>query len=137
MAAVRRASGVHATGVRRRPKSERSGTEARAAHGTVHNAVHAEYNYFVKEVRGFSQEEIICDSPDYFTGLARRLSDYLKNVKHTVDELDWRTALSDCLGCPHPTPGWGGSLQLGSDYFTFADQLEAMRDYLKIRIVLS
>ena len=54
-----------------------------------------------------------------------RLSDYLKNVKHTVDELDWRTALSDCLGCPHPTPGWGGSLQLGSDYFTFADKLEA------------
>ena len=41
------------------------------------------------------------------------------------DELDWRTALSDCLGCPHPTPGWGGSLQLGSDYFTFADKLEA------------
>ena len=36
-----------------------------------------------------------------------------------------RTALSDCLGCPHPTPGWGGSLQLGSDYFTFADKLEA------------
>ena len=33
--------------------------------------------------------------------------------------------LYDCLGCPHPTPGWGGSLQLGSDYFTFADKLEA------------
>ena len=41
------------------------------------------------------------------------------------DELEWRTALSDCLGCPDPTPGWGGNLQLGSDYFTFADKLEA------------
>ena len=92
--------------------------ESRELAWAVHDAVHAEYNYFVKEVHGFSQEEIICDSPDYFTGLARRLSGYLKNVKHTVDELDWRTALSDCLGCPHPTPGWGGSLEMGSDYLT-------------------
>ena len=87
--------------------------------------MHAEYNYFIQEVRGFSQEEIICDTPDYFTGLARRLSDYLKNVEHTIDELEWRNALSDCFGCPDPTPGWGGNLQLGSDYFTFADKLEA------------
>ena len=35
------------------------------------------------------------------------------------------SALSDCLGCPHLTPGWGGSLEMGSDYFTFADKLEA------------
>ena len=76
-------------------------------------------------MRGFSQEEIICDTPDYFTGLARRLSDYLKNVEHTIDELEWQNALSDCFGCPDPTPGWGGNLQLGSDYFTFADKLEA------------
>ena len=34
-------------------------------------------------------------------------------------------SLSDCFGCPDPTPGWGGNLQLGSDYFTFADKLEA------------
>ena len=99
--------------------------ESRELAWAVHNAVHAEYNYFVKEVRGFSQEEIICDTPDYFTGLARRLSDYLKNVEHTIDEFEWRNALSDCLGCPDPTPGWGRNLQLGSDYFTFADKLEA------------
>ena len=99
--------------------------ESRELAWAVHNAVHAEYNYFIQEVRGFSQEEIICDTPDYFTGLARRLSDYLKNVEHTIDELEWRNALSDCLGCPDPTPGWGGNLQLGSDYFTFADKLEA------------
>ena len=43
----------------------------------------------------------------------------------TIDELEWRNALSDCLGCPDPTLGWGGNLQLGSDYFTFADKLEA------------
>ena len=44
-----------------------------------------------------------------------------------MDELEWRNALSDCFGCPDPTPGWGGNLQLGSDYFTFADKLEATR----------
>ena len=58
--------------------------ESRELAWAVHNAVHAEYNHFVKEVRGFSQKEIICDTPDYFTGLARRLSDYLKNVEHTI-----------------------------------------------------
>ena len=39
--------------------------ESRELAWAVHNAVHAEYNYFVKEVRGFSQEEIICDSVEY------------------------------------------------------------------------
>ena len=89
----------------------------------MHNAVHAEYNHFVKEVRSFSQEEIICGTPDYFTGLARQLGDYLKNVEHTVDELEWRTALDDCLG--YPTPWCSRSLELGSDYFTFDDKLDA------------
>ena len=67
LAIVRRMAGVEA--------------ESRELAWAVHNAVHAEYNYFIQEVRGFSQEEIICDTPDYFTGLARRLSDYLKNVE--------------------------------------------------------
>ena len=90
----------------------------------MHIAVHAEYNHFVKEVRSFSQEEIICGTPDYFTGLARQLGDYLKNVEHTVDELEWRTgALDDCLG--YPTPWCSRSLELGSDYFTFDDKLDA------------
>ena len=70
--------------------------ESRELAWAVHNAVHAEYNYFIQEVRGFSQEEIICDTPDYFTGLARRLSDYLKNVDSTP-------SMSSSGGMPSPT----------------------------------
>ena len=70
--------------------------ESRELAWAVHNAVHAEYNYFVKEVRGFSQEEIICDSPDYFTGLARRLSDYTSRTSSTP-------STSSTGGLPSPT----------------------------------
>ena len=35
---------------------------------------------------------------------------------------EWRTALDDCLG--YPTPWCSRSLELGSDYFTFADKLD-------------
>ena len=70
--------------------------ESRELAWAVHNAVHAEYNYFVKEVRGFSQEEIICDTPDYFTGLARRLSDYTSRTSSTP-------STSSTGGLPSPT----------------------------------
>ena len=86
---------------------------------TVHNAVHAEYNYFVKEVRGFSQIEIICEAPDYFTSLARCLGGYLKAVEFAGDPLDWRNALGDHL-----------SYGLG-DYFTFTDKVDGVLCHLQ------
>ena len=78
----------------------------------MHHAVHAEYNYFVKEVRGFSQSDVIREAPDYFTGFARRLGGYLK----AVDPLDWRNAIGDHLDVSYGL----------SDYFTFTDKVDGV-----------
>ena len=71
----------------------------------VRCAVHAEFNYFTKQVRGFLQSEISRDAPDYFLSLARRLGGYLKAVEGIGCALTWRNEVDNYF----------------HDYFAFAD----------------
>ena len=74
----------------------------------VRYAVHAEFNYFTKQVRGFLQSEITRDAPDYFLSLARRLGGYLKAVEGISCALAWRNEIDDYF----------------YDYFAFADSVD-------------
>ena len=74
----------------------------------VRCAVHAEFNYFTKQVRGFLQSEISRDAPDYFLSLARRLGGYLKAVEGIGCALAWRNEIDDYF----------------YDYFAFADSVD-------------
>ena len=71
-------------------------------------AVHAEFNYFTKQVRGFLQSEISRDAPDYFLSLARHLGGYLKAVEGIGCALAWRNEIDDYF----------------YDYFAFADSVD-------------
>ena len=74
----------------------------------VRYAVHAEFNYFTKQVRGFLQSEIVRDAPDYFLSLARRLGGYLKAVEGIGCALTWRNEVDNYF----------------HDFFAFADSVD-------------